>query len=145
MYFVDREKIEQTLIYLEDTITIYESQKEWNSLLEKKALERMVQMMIETILDVGNSMIDGFIMRDPGSFEDIIDILEDEKVVQNEDAKALKDIISHRKQLVQHYLDINHQSLIETVDQHLDVLKRFPIQVRAYLENELGPVSAFRK
>ncbi|GAA3319942.1 hypothetical protein GCM10020331_028930 [Ectobacillus funiculus] len=30
-------------------------------------------------LDVGNAIIDGFIMRDPGSYEDIIDILVDEK------------------------------------------------------------------
>ena len=33
------------------------------------------------MMDVGNLMIDGFIMRDPGSYEDIIDILIDEKVI----------------------------------------------------------------
>ena len=45
------------------------------------ALERMVQISIDSVLDVGNAMIDGFIMRDPGSYEDIIDILLDEKVI----------------------------------------------------------------
>ena len=29
-------------------------------------------------------MIDGFIMRDPGSYEDIIDIMEDERVITTE-------------------------------------------------------------
>ena len=29
-------------------------------------------------------MIDGFIMRDPGGYEDIIDIMEDEKVITKE-------------------------------------------------------------
>lgn len=145
MYFVDREKIEQTLVFLDETLNILELQKEWTTLLEKKALERLVHTIIESILDVGNAMIDGFIMRDPGSFEDIIDILEDEQVIKNEDASAFKEVISHRKQLVQHYLDIQHQLLIETVTQHIDVLKRFPNQIRTYLENELGPVSAFRR
>ena len=41
-------------------------------------------------------MIDGFIMRDPGSYDDIIDILEDEKVIQSEQAIPLKAFISLR-------------------------------------------------
>ena len=49
---------------------------------EKLALERVNYLLIESIIDVGNSMIDGFIMRDPGSYEDIIDILVDEKVME---------------------------------------------------------------
>ncbi|MDQ0162071.1 DUF86 domain-containing protein [Aeribacillus alveayuensis] len=145
MYFVDREKIEQMLKYLEDTLAIFEKQKGWTSDVEKKALERMVQMVIEAILDVGNAMIDGFIMRDPGSFEDIIDILQDEQVIAEHDAIALKEVIMHRKQLVQHYLQINHDELLHTVKKQMAALKRFPEQIRFYLENELGPVSAFRK
>lgn len=54
----------------------------WNTEIEKKALERIVHLLIENVLDVGNAMIDGFIMRDPGSYDDIIDILVDEKVVK---------------------------------------------------------------
>ena len=79
MYFVDRDKIEEKLIYIDNQIQLFESQQAWNTAIEKAALERIVQMTIEAILDVGNSMIDGFIMRDPGSYDDIIDIMEDEK------------------------------------------------------------------
>ena len=42
-------------------------------------------------------MIDGFIMRDPGSYEDIIDILIDEKVIANEKEKPFKELISYAK------------------------------------------------
>ena len=80
MYFVDREKIERTLQYLEKQIHLFRVQQEWTTPIEKAALERVSQMMIESVLDVGNSMIDGFIMRDPGSYEDIIDILSDDTV-----------------------------------------------------------------
>ena len=56
----------------------------------KKALERIVHLLVECILDTGNDMIDGFIMRDPGSYDDIMDILVDEKVVPTEEGTHLK-------------------------------------------------------
>ena len=42
-------------------------------------------------------MIDGFIMRDPGSYEDIIDIMEDEKVITSEMSDPLKRVIESEK------------------------------------------------
>ncbi|MFT4412947.1 DUF86 domain-containing protein [Fredinandcohnia humi] len=144
MYFVDRDKIEKTLHFFEMNMELLESQSTWTSTLEKKALERIVQLLIESILDVGNSMIDGFIMRDPGSYDDIIDILEDEKVVTKDQANGLKEIIRYRKVLVQDYLDIEHQKLNEIVKKNKTSLSLFPQAIRTYIENELGPVSAFK-
>ncbi|MDQ0273060.1 DUF86 domain-containing protein [Cytobacillus purgationiresistens] len=145
MYFVDREKIEETLVYLEKQLNLFEQQETFESPLEKMALERMAQMMIESILDVGNAMIDGFIMRDPGSYEDIIDILDDEKVIDQEMSISFKGIIDYRKTLVQAYTGINHEHLNQVFKEHLPMLLKFPANVRDYLTKELGPVSAFRK
>ncbi|MFC0469629.1 DUF86 domain-containing protein [Halalkalibacter kiskunsagensis] len=142
MYFVDREKIEQTLVYME-TLQGQLAQGAISNLTEKLALERATYVVIESIIDVGNSMIDGFIMRDPGGYEDIIDILEDEKVVQAEDAVSLKEVIGLRKQLVQNYSNVDHQQLLETFATHETALLHFPVDVRRYLVEELGPVSAF--
>ncbi|WP_286229550.1 DUF86 domain-containing protein [Neobacillus mesonae] len=144
MYFVDREKIETTLQYLEAQIKLFSSREEWQTPLEKAALERVTQMFVESVLDVGNSMIDGFIMRDPGSYDDIIDILMDEKVISSETGEALKHLISFRKPLVQFYTELNHQELLEQFSKHLSSLTTFAVNVRDYLENELGPVSAFK-
>jgi uncharacterized protein YutE (UPF0331/DUF86 family) len=144
MYFVDREKIEETLVYFEKNLTLFSEHKEWKADIEVKALERLAQMLIEAILDTGNAIIDGFIMRDPGSYEDIIDILLDEKVVAAAEADGLKEVIGFRKQLVQEYLFIDHTALTNILKKQSVVLVGFPSRVRAYLENELGPVSAFR-
>ncbi|MEH7097078.1 DUF86 domain-containing protein [Neobacillus vireti] len=144
MYFVDREKIESMLQYLEVQIHLFRGTEEWTTPLEKAALERLCQMMIESILDVGNSMIDGFIMRDPGSYEDIIDILIDEKVISGSTGENLKLLIHYRKNLVQDYLEIPHQELQEQFSQYLHELESFSTNVRDYLVNELGPVSAFK-
>jgi uncharacterized protein YutE (UPF0331/DUF86 family) len=144
MYFVDREKIEETLVYFEKNLTLFAEHKEWKTDIEVKALERLAQMIIEAILDTGNAIIDGFIMRDPGSYEDIIDIMLDEKVVAAAEADGLKEVIGFRKQLVQEYLFIDHTALQDIFNKQSVVLDGFPSRVRAYLENELGPVSAFR-
>lgn len=144
MYFVDRNNIEQTLRFFETQLALFDSTPAWESEIEKRALERISHLMIECILDVGNDMIDGFIMRDPGSYDDIMDILTDEKVVAEDEGNKLKQLISSRKQLVQEYQHADHQELLTLITLNRDVLKAFPARVRTYLETELGPVSAFK-
>ena len=65
----------------------------------EKALERIVHLLVECILDTGNDMIDGFIMRDPGSYDDIMDILVDEKVVPEGEGSQLKSLSHPAKHL----------------------------------------------
>ncbi|WP_078414194.1 DUF86 domain-containing protein [Priestia abyssalis] len=144
MYFVDRNKIEQTLQFLEQQCTLFKQQEKWEALFEKKVLERIGHLVIECILDVGNAMIDGFIMRDPGSYDDIIDILMDERVIPEEEGEELKQVIRLRKSLVQDYINVDHTEAAATLNRHMGAIEQFPLRVRRYLENELGPVSAFK-
>lgn len=143
MYFVDRDKLEKTLVFLEKQISLFSSQDQWSTAIEKSALERITHLMIEAVLDVGNDMIDGFIMRDPGSYEDIIEILMDENVVASETGKSLKVLIQNRKVLVQLYTEIDHKELQNQFSSQINALALFPKNVRDYLANQLGPVSAF--
>ncbi|CAM4153178.1 DUF86 domain-containing protein [Lederbergia lenta] len=144
MYFIDRDKMEETLIFMEKQMKLINNNKTWDSELEKSALERLATTVIEAILDTGNAMIDGFIMRDPGSYEDIVDILMDEKVINAEMEAALKSIISFRKMLVQQYTNIEHEALLHLLQDKMNVLEQFPTFIRKYLATELGPVSAFK-
>lgn len=143
MYFVDRNKIENTLRYMETCVDETATRREWRSDIEQLALERLAHVVIESILDVGNQMIDGFIMRDPGSYEDIIEILNDENVLPDDDAASLKAVIALRKQLVRDYTAVDHSALQQTLKNQLEALQSFPYHVKRYLEDELGPVSAF--
>lgn len=142
MYFVDRKKMEQTLQYLDGLLDTFE-QHEFTTDLASLALERIAQMSIEAIIDVGNMMIDGFIMRDPGSYEDIVDILVDEQVLPGDECHAYKAVINIRKMLVHHYLEVDHGHIIEVFRLHMPSLKSFSGRIRKYLDDELGPVSAF--
>lgn len=144
MYFVDRDHIEKTLLYLNGLLETFEQSKA-ESFLEKLGVERLAQMSIESIIDVGNMMIDGFIMRDPGSYEDIIDILIDEKVIPAEDETAYKEIIELRKMLVHEYTNVNHEKIVDVFDRHFGTIEQFRTHVLNYLENEMGPVTTFKK
>ena len=125
MYFVDRKKIEETLRFFEEQYDLMRSRQTWTSPLEKKALERIVHLLVECILDTGNDMIDGFIMRDPGSYDDIMDILVDEKVVPEVEGSQLKKLVSCRKTLVQQYQEVDHHDLLQVISEVEQALQVF--------------------
>ncbi|MCM3745446.1 DUF86 domain-containing protein [Sporosarcina luteola] len=144
MYFIDRQKINETLAYMESLLALIEGHQKWNeSKINALALERIAHTIVESIIDVGNSMIDGFIMRDPGSYDDIIDIMEDEKVISPEMADPLKKVIGLRKMIVREFVDVDNEEIESVLKETKEEIKAFPEKVRHYLENELGPVSAF--
>lgn len=144
MYFVDRNQIEKALCHIEDLLTLYKKEAVWNEdLIHTLALTRLSHDIIEAIIDVGNTMIDGFIMRDPGSYEDIIDIMDDEKVITTDMTNPIKKVIELRQMIVREFIAVDSNMLIATLDESYDALNLFPEKVRNYLEHELGPISAF--
>lgn len=143
MYFIDRSKITETITYMNSLVKLYEEKKSWETLEDQLALERLAHNIVESIIDVGNSMIDGFIMRDPGSYDDIIDILTDEKVITAEMDQPLKNVIGLRKMLVREFMKADHSELLAVLSASLEELKSFGPKVEHYLVHELGPVSAF--
>ncbi len=145
MYFVDREKIEKTLQFIEGQVEVFQTLNEINDDVKKRALERVAHTLIDSVLTVGNAMIDGFIMRDPGSYEDIIDILLDEKVITEDMAEQFKTFLPYQKQLVHDYIQIEHQQLFNALKNCLEAFIHFPKKVRQYLEQELTGVTAFKK
>ncbi len=144
MYFVDRNKIIITLNHLDEILSIYEKSNDWlNNEVTKLALQRIGHNTIESLMDVGNLIIDGFIMRDPGSYEDIIDILLDEKVITSDMEKPLKEVVGLRKLIVREFVQVDNELVLKVLNDNLSTLRKFSSHVLNYLENELGPVSAF--
>ena len=144
VYFVDRNKITTNLQYLDKLLATFEAEDNWlQNDISKLALERIGHNVMESMMDVGNLMIDGFIMRDPGSYEDIIDILIDEKVVSSDMEASLKAVVGLRKMLVREFVSVDITEVVNVLTASLPALKQFAPAVNSYLTNELGPVSAF--
>ncbi len=142
MYFVNRQKIEETVVCYE---TALRQSKEvtGDPVTTALAMERIGFLVIESVIDIGNSMIDGFIMRDPGSYEDIILILEDEKVIDEPLATSLKKLVALRTLIVRSFTQSSMAEIRAILETEEAELRRFPEAIRRYIETELGPVSAF--
>jgi len=142
MYFVNRQKIEETVVCYE---TALRQSKEvtGDPVTTALAMERIGFLVIESVIDIGNSMIDGFIMRDPGSYEDIILILEDEKVIDGPLATSLKKLVALRTLIVRSFTQSSMAEIRAVLETEEAELRRFPKAIRRYIETELGPVSAF--
>lgn len=145
MLFVDETSIMIKLHFFKEQLEILEEINHIHSKIEVKAVERVASCMIECILDIGNAVIDGFVMRDPGSYEDIIDILEDEKVIPSEDTLVLKEFIRFRKPLVRDYIEMNTGQLYDFLNNHKQVLQAFPSFVENYLSEQRHLYNTFIK
>lgn len=144
MYFVNRSEIEALLTYMDHLLEETKNDTSFQqNRVQQLALERLVQVVIETILDVGNKMIDGFIMRDPGSYHDIVDILIDEQVLPETDEKAYKTLMDKRQEIVREYHTIDHAALETVLRENYLTLEQFSQHIRMYLDNELGTANAF--
>lgn len=102
------------------------------------AAERAVHLAAECVTDVGSYMIDGFIMRDAASYEDIVDILYGERVFGSDLHEFLIALVRQRKPLVQEYDRTDQQELNRLTALLPSELPRFDQAVRLYLQQELS-------
>lgn len=139
MYYVNREQIERRLNMLLQIIDVlnHAAAHEEMDLVSAFAEERALHLSIEVVTDVGSYLIDGFIMRDASSYEDIVDIMLDEKVIDAALASVLTELVRLRRPLVQEYFDWRKErqdKLVAELPQNLVV---FAGKVREYLDREL--------
>ncbi|WP_088041325.1 DUF86 domain-containing protein [Bacillus sp. EAC] len=143
MYFVNRQSILDRIEIINSMLEYYDANSQPKNKTEELALERMTHLLIDAILDIGNTMIDGFIMRDPGSYDDIVDILMDEKVITSTIGESIKKLIPIRKHLLQDYTTSITELIVETLRENKKAFNEFTCAVQTYLDKELGVVNAF--
>ncbi len=140
MYFVDKDKLTQKLAYLQALTDDYHESKH-----NHYAFERIAQMLIESSVDIGNMIIDAFILRDPGNYKDVIDILELENVITKETQQAINKTVGIRKQFTYDYTALDIKIIMPMFDDALPYYKQFITEVTTFLHQENVPVTAFGK
>nr|WP_255517847.1 MULTISPECIES: HepT-like ribonuclease domain-containing protein [unclassified Thermoactinomyces] len=141
IYDVNVNRIKEQLSHLELCADLLERLAVGKRELEERfAAERALHLASECMIDVGSVMIDGFIMRDPGGYFDIVDILEDERVIDRETGSKLRNLLSLRERLVRRYTETAWTDLIPYV-QDSGWFADFAKQVKTYLQKELGEQS----
>ncbi|MBA9086286.1 uncharacterized protein YutE (UPF0331/DUF86 family) [Fontibacillus solani] len=138
MYYVNREQIEHRLHVIPELVQVLESTTalQDKTLIERYAEERSLHLAIEIVTDVGSYLIDGFIMRDASSYEDIVNIMYDEKVIDENLHKIFTELVRMRRPLVQEYFDDCRKGYHELTVQISASLERFSHKVLEYLDKE---------
>lgn len=135
MYNVNIDQIEQRLAFIPQVVQVAGQLIErWDgSLINSFAQERVLHITIEMITDVGNLIIDGFLMRDAGSYEDIIDIIVQERVIPPDMHASFSRLISLRKMLMQQYIAWERNDIHPMLTDIVKWLPLFAISVRQFL------------
>ncbi len=100
------------------------------------AQERLLHLAMEAVTDSGHMLIDAFMMRDAGSYEDIINILFEEKVFAAEVHAVLLELVRMKSELVKEYetrLTGLHPILLRLAD----VFSAYDQTVRKFTANEM--------
>lgn len=147
MYYVNQEQIAVRLKSIPDIALALETLAgSWQgTLLEGLAQERALHLAIETVTDIGSYLIDGFIMRDASSYEDIVEITGEEGAFPKEMQPILIELVKLRKPLVQDYYSWPRAELHSLTRELPEQLRRFGESVKQYLERELPDESDLRK
>jgi len=141
MYYINQEQVETRLTFIGDICqalqAVAESWEQRNPVVEF-AQERALHLAIETVTDVGSLLIDGFMMRDASSYEDIVDVLYGENVFPQNRYEVLFELVKLRKPLVQQYIDFPRRELHSLTAVLPSVLLLFAEDVRAFIRKELA-------
>lgn len=137
MYFVDGELLDERLTYIE---SLTENFKD----AERFALERICHMLIESTVDVGNMIIDGFILRDPGSYLDVIEILKTEGAISEADQKDFEATFKWRNKLNREYTNLDRENMKQDFKNHLNAYEQYKFRIHAFVENDGQAVTAFK-
>jgi uncharacterized protein YutE (UPF0331/DUF86 family) len=140
MYDINTVEIEARLAFIQDWKQAYEEVCRADYWQESSlvpvvtfAQERLLQLAIEMVTDVASYLIDGYIMRDAGSYEDIIEIMRDEQVVSEPLANQLVELVSLKKDLQQHYLQFPRGVIHPQMAGLATMLEAFKVAVHAFL------------
>lgn len=140
MYYVNQEQIQLRLGTIPEIAEALKRTAEaWDgSVMLGMVQERALHLATEVVTDVGSYLIDGFIMRDASSYEDIMEINHEEKVFDDDIYRVLRELVGLRKPLVQEYYSWKRAEIHPLTPVLPDILDRFAVQVREYIRQELG-------
>ena len=140
MYYVNREQLSVRLNMIPTIVEALQTiEAQWiGSLIQGLAQERAIHLAIETVTDIGSCLIDGFIMRDASSYEDIIDIIAGERVFEAELREPLLALVRLRRPLVQDYYEWPRGEQHPITHSLPSDLMAFKAAVEMYLLQELG-------
>jgi uncharacterized protein YutE (UPF0331/DUF86 family) len=105
-----------------------------NDAIPLMAAERLLQIVIEECLNIGNHIISGLNLERADTYKEIFVRLQQKGVITKDIGKQLISFASFRNRLVHLYWRVERDEMLSKLDE-IEVVKRFAEGVYAYLKS----------
>lgn len=75
--------------------------------------ERLLEVMIQAVLDIGNHVIAGLLLKKPEDYRQVFDILAQNQIISEELLPRLRALVGLRNLLVHEYFEVDHGRLYD--------------------------------
>ncbi len=139
---VDREIIENLCSYIRSNLKELSNARDidWKKFISdnrsKRFVERMLQIVIEAMIDIGHHIISDEGFREPQSYRDVFVVLVENGIIPEQDLQKYENIASFRNILVHHYEKIDDAIVYGVFKEKLDDIKNFVAYVLRWMENQ---------
>ena len=101
----------------------------------QRIVERTLQMMIETCVDITNHIISDVGMRIPGTYADTFKVLYENKIIGQELFSVMEKMAKFRNIVVHQYKEVDSGIVILILKKHLSDFQQFRDAILSYLQN----------
>lgn len=136
---IDRRFIETKLSYIQtyyhelEGVLGYSDQEIKGDTLKLRALERIIQLIVDEIIDINNHIIRYARLRVPEDFQSAFLILAENKILPDGFARRIAPVVGLRNRLVHRYEKVDVKILLDTIRKSKDDFKQYVKQILKYL------------
>ena len=129
------ERINEGLNRLQ-TISKLSLSKYLSDRISQLVVERDLHVMIEALLDIGQSIIAEMNWRVPSTYKEIATILYENKVLDSSEKEALEKLAGLRNILVHLYLRVDHELIFKNLNQYLYSIRKILSKLLRYIKEK---------
>ena len=105
-----------------------------NSVKDKRACERILQILIESVIDVCNLFVSGLKLGLPSDEDDLFIKIENKKIITKKMKGILKDMKGFRNILVHKYGEVDDEIVFEMLSEKLEDFDIFKKEILSYVK-----------
>jgi len=113
-------------------ITLNEYSNDWKI---QRIVERTLQIMIETCVDIANHIIADNRLRIPESYADTFKVLHENTIVSDDLFNTMNKMVKFRNVVVHQYSNVNAEIVIVILKKHREDFMKYRDAIVMYLKN----------
>jgi uncharacterized protein YutE (UPF0331/DUF86 family) len=136
---IDRRFIETKLSYIQayyqelESVLRYSDQEIKGDILKLRALERIIQLIVDEIIDINNHIIRYAQLQVPEDFQSAFLILAENKILPEGYARRMAPLVGLRNRLVHRYEKVDVEILLDTIRKNKYDFKQYVKHMLEYL------------